>query len=62
MLAQVRQIAREVAGRRVTLIRVLGEATFDDPSQCEGKVRDQGLQRLRLVANHRGKGFSARVA
>jgi hypothetical protein len=62
MLAQLRQIAREVACRGVALIRILGEATFDHPSQCEWKVWDQGLQRFWLVANHRRKGFSARVA
>ena len=42
VIAQLRQIAREVAGRGVALIRILGEATLDDPAQLRRENPELG--------------------
>ena len=62
VIAQLRQIAREIARRRITLIRILRETTLDDPSQLDGKIRNLRFDRGRLVAYDRRECFCGRVA
>ena len=53
VLAQGREVSREVLRRRVAVPRLLGEAALDDPAQLGGNLGIERRNRLRLRPNDR---------
>ena len=62
VVADALQVAREVARRRVALVRVLGEAALDDPAKRRRRPRVHPRDGLRLVADDRGQRLGAACA
>ena len=54
MIPQRREVAGEIPGRGVALLRILGEAAVDDPAQgrgrARGRARDRRLGSSRMIA------------
>jgi hypothetical protein len=62
MIAQAGEVARQVAGRREAVLRVLGEAAFRDPAQRRGRPRVEARDRLRVFADDGGERLGGRRA
>ena len=66
VVADAPEVAREILRRGVALLGVLGEATFDQPSQGPRRLRRDLRERRRLLADDRderlGAGLSLEAA
>ena len=60
--AQQLQLARQVLGRGVALLGVLGEAALDEPAEGSRHARRRLQQRLGLLADDRDERLGARLA
>ena len=54
-VARVGEIPREITGRLVALLRLLGETAANDPRQRFGRRRTHGREGLRLLFQNRGE-------
>ncbi len=62
MVAHGGEVARQVLGRRVAVLRVLHEAALDDPAQGRRRLRVRLGDRLRVLAHDRDERLGAGLA
>jgi hypothetical protein len=62
VVARTREVVREVFGRGVAFLRVLGKTAFDDPANGGGRLRVDLPDGLRLFAQDRDERLGARLA
>ncbi len=62
MVGHAREVAGKVFGRGVPLLRVLRQATIEDPAHGRGSLRRCLGERLRLLTDYRHERLGARLS